>query len=382
MSGRPRLGSLDAVRGIAACAVVVSHCELLIPEQPRAVLDHVWWLIPLRPFYNGNAAVVVFFILSGYVLSLPYLRGTQLPYPRYVVRRLCRIYIPFLASLGLALALYAATPPYPVAGASDWINSLWPRQWPDVSVLLGHVLMFGTQPDIALNPLMWTLVHELRISLLLPLLMLLCRDTRLAACAVLLLIAGTKQVLQSFGENTHPSYAGSIAATWLWTAQIAAYFITGILLSKHRAAISALLDRLPGALWAGLFVVPFAIFCMTQAFASVMTNTLYAIGAAVLVVLAIESHGLRRLLERRVPQWLGRVSYSLYLVHLPLLLAAVPLLTGLVPLWAEAVVIMALSLVGAVVMHALVEAPAIRLGHWVTGRAKQERGSAPDPARG
>ena len=106
-----RLPSLDALRGMASLVVVVSHCYLLIPEARRATLDASWASYLLLPLYNGSAAVVVFFVLSGFVLSLPSWRGSVPSYPRFVVRRFCRIYLPFAASILLALALWRLTGP-------------------------------------------------------------------------------------------------------------------------------------------------------------------------------------------------------------------------------------------------------------------------------
>src|SRR5271156_1762473 len=161
---KTRLTSLDAVRGIAACVVVLAHCYLTIPEQRRAGLASLLWPRALGFLHNGDAAVVVFFVLSGYVLALPYFRGTQPSYPRYVIRRVCRIYIPFPASILFSLLLYNLTSHQHAPAASEWFNTLWPTASPGPAVLARHFLMIGTVPDIALNESMWTLVHEMRIS--------------------------------------------------------------------------------------------------------------------------------------------------------------------------------------------------------------------------
>jgi peptidoglycan/LPS O-acetylase OafA/YrhL len=179
-----RLISLDAVGGIAACIVVLSHCYRIIPEEQRSRIDDSLWSQPLLPLHNGDAAVFIFFVSSGYVLSLPYLRGTQPGYPYYVIRRVCRIYIPFAAAILFALLLYifAGRPDAPAV--SQWFNNLWPSTKPGIAVVAKHLLMLGTAPNMKLNAVMWTLVYELRISLLFPLLMILCRNSSvlLALC--------------------------------------------------------------------------------------------------------------------------------------------------------------------------------------------------------
>ena len=97
-------------------------------------------------------------------------------------------------------------------------------------------------------------------------------------------------------------------------------------------------------------------------------DALYDLGAAMLIVLAIESPGLRALLEEPIPQWLGRISYSIYLVHLPLMLVVVPLLIGRLPFGFVVAIVMASALTAATLMQILVEAPAIKLGRRLTRR--------------
>ena len=367
-----RLPSLDAVRGLASLAVVLSHCYLLLPEAQRGSLDASMAGRLLLPFYNGNAAVVIFFILSGYVLSLPYLNGRPPAYLRFVVRRLCRIYLPFAASIAAAILLYAAASHAPAPGASQWFNELVEVAPPTLAIIAAHLLMVGTSHAMALNPVMWSLVYELRVSLALPVLMRLCRSTPLAIVAGLVLLLTPTKLLNAVWADSHPSFAATIWPTLFWTLNIAAYFITGILLSKHRLLIASKWARLPGVLRPALFAVPYAIFCITPTFSSAKVNGLYDAGAAVLVVLAVESPGLRRLLDQRLPQWLGRISYSLYLIHLPLMLAIVPMLIGRMPFPALAAILVAASLAAGAVMHALVEQPAMRLGHRLTRNTRRQ----------
>ena len=65
--------------------------------------------------------------------------------------------------------------------------------------------------------------------------------------------------------------------------------------------------------------------------------------------------------------WLGKVSYSLYLIHVPLLLAAVHLTYGRAPLGVTIPAVVAASLLCAELMHRFVELPSIRLGRVLGG---------------
>ncbi|HUO93358.1 MAG TPA: acyltransferase [Rhizomicrobium sp.] len=380
MAGGERLTSLDAVRGIAASVVVAGHAYFAMPDPWRAAVEPSAWSIVLEPFHNGDAAVVIFFVLSGCVLSLPYAQARELDYRRYLVRRVCRIYIPFAVAVVLSYVLYCAVGHRAAPVASDWFNTLWPAHAPDTAGLAAHLLMTGTAPDIALNPPMWSLVYEMRVSLIFPLLVLLARNTRLAVLMSLALFAGALLGLNRLGENTHPAQAATVIATLCWTAEIVPYFAAGILLTMHRATLSRAWNAMPSGLrllsGAGVFV----IFSIRPSFAHLDNDLLYLVGAGVVIVAAHKSEGLRRVLDMALPQWLGRISYSLYLTHLPVMLAIFPLLESRIAFAPAMALTVTIAFAVAELMHRLVESPAMTLGRRLTRRAWVPVG-APAPER-
>jgi len=104
-----RLTSLDAVRGIASFIVILCHCNAILPDAVQSQLDSSILSRPIALFTNGAASVIIFFVLSGYVLALPFFHGTQPNYSRYVFRRFCRIYIPFAVAICIAALLCRIT---------------------------------------------------------------------------------------------------------------------------------------------------------------------------------------------------------------------------------------------------------------------------------
>jgi peptidoglycan/LPS O-acetylase OafA/YrhL len=361
---KERISSLDAIRGIASLMVVFNHCYETIPEQQSSHFESCIWSRPLGVLHNGHAAVMIFFVLSGYVLSLPYFRGTQVSYARYLVKRFCRIYLPFAIAIIIAAFLYLAAGPHAKAEASQWFNNLWPPSWPGLSALAGHFLMIGTEPNMQLDCVMWTLVYEMRISIIFPLLMLLCRNTKAALLTSMLMLVLSTKLLAALHLNSHPSGVQNVWTTFLWTIKFVPSFIAGILLSKHRPHIKAALQHLPVPMRAIVLTLPIVIiFFVSHSFDYARKDALYDLGAGFVIVLALEIAKVSAFLEGKIPQWLGRISYSLYLIHVPLMLVVFPLVLGRMPFALAALVVIAASLSAASVMSRLVEAPAIRLGH-------------------
>lgn len=116
-----RFSSLDGIRGYAAIAVVIYHCMLSL--DPKILyrlnslsiyqVDNIKDLISkiLIAVFNGDAAVVLFFILSGFVLSykLRHDFSEKTPVPVLVgffIKRFFRLYPPLVLSvLGMIFVL-------------------------------------------------------------------------------------------------------------------------------------------------------------------------------------------------------------------------------------------------------------------------------------
>jgi len=128
-----RIFALDAVRGIAAFTVIWYHFRLAFESrEPR------WYF---TPFFAGHQAVILFFVLSGYVLSIPYWRGGQKPYVQYLIRRLFRIYVPYVGAV-----LFAVTAAWHLSGAqlplTPWFYKTWHTELTG-RLLVQHLFMGG-----------------------------------------------------------------------------------------------------------------------------------------------------------------------------------------------------------------------------------------------
>lgn len=376
-AGRQRWDSLDAVRGIAAFLVLTFHCAQLStgfaarvsPLSPGAWLQPWTWLkfTPLRLLVSGGPpAVVLFFVLSGFVLTLPFLRASGGPgYAEFSIKRICRIYPPFAAAILVSALLYALVRPSPIPGASDWFGTvLWDRPL-SFDYVLRNLMMTGLRPDMTLDLVMWSLVHELRISLVFPLLLLLTRrfPKGAAILSVIVALACTRAL------------AGQEPADLGWslvdTLRFVPMFVAGILIAGNIATIRSRMARVPGLVQAGLWGGAFVLLLFPGQSVSNYYDFVWGGGAVLLLMLTIASARANTVLSIGPARWLGRVSYSLYLIHVPLLVAFVHLTHGWMPLWMVPVFVIPLSLAAAEVMYRAAEAPSIRFGRWLAGTARR-----------
>jgi peptidoglycan/LPS O-acetylase OafA/YrhL len=373
------MGELDAVRGIAALVVVLHHCwQTLLPDQNTFPFVHsahpmtaaARWaalvnLSPLKLLFAGHPAVGVFFVLSGLVLTRQLEGARRASYPQFVIRRIFRIWVPFalviLAAALLCLLLSSPLPQLP------WINESW-NQPPTWKLLAGHLLMLGTSVYVSLDNPMWSLVHEMRISLLFPFL------TRIAAVALRRLLIGAAvlftllsitHLTEPLIAHAHGTLSREVLRSLVQTARYGLFFVLGIALALKSEQISAWLRRQPQRrrlwLWAlalTLLAVPYLAGYMELA---------YALGAALLLALCTQSSRARKLLAAPVLAWLGRISYSLYLVHLLVMLSLVHALAGVMPVSRILLLAVPASLVIADLTYRLLENPANHLGKRVAG---------------
>ena len=371
-----RWDSLDALRGIAAFLVLLFHCAQVFPGFSKVVsplhlagwLDPWSWLkfTPLRLLVSsGPSAVVLFFVLSGFVLSLPFMRLRRPTYSEFAIKRPCRIYPPFAAAVLLSAALYMLVQPKPVPGTSDWFATVLWDQPLSLDYVLRNLMLSGLRPDMTLDLVMWSLVHELRISLIFPLLFILARRWPWPVMAMSLVIAVAASTVLVGHEAT------SMGTSLLDTARFVPMFVAGILIAGRVEPLRTAVARLSPAVAAGLWIAAVALLMFPGPTVSNYYDFIWGAGAVILLVMTIGSPRADRLLSVPPCVWLGRVSYSLYLIHVPLLAAAIHLAHGWLPLPLTVVCVIPLALAGAGLMHRLVEQPSIQLGRHLGALTQQ-----------
>jgi peptidoglycan/LPS O-acetylase OafA/YrhL len=370
---------LDSLRGLAAMSVLLLHfLEGWMQTSPPHYVGYFFY-IPLLT--SGNAAVMMFFVLSGFVLTLPQMAAKPASYSAYAVRRICRIYLPYLAAL--ALALLGCWRFHGLHLYGDRFQITW-REAPSISGVAQHLALLGRYDVYAYNTPTWSLVHEMRISLIFPLLCLISLRLRAwMACAIAISLQFAARLMDRYsGPYIGPGYPGVPSIFWSITVGFCGIFVVGSILARHRAQIITWLTRLPSWLLTVLMVFAIALYQYNAALhiPRFLRDFVAGLGAAYILMLALVPGGwLSRLLRLRPLRWLGKVSYSLYLVHMPILMTMAILLYKKAPPGPMLVPFVALSLIAAAVFHPWVEVPSMRLGRTLARRIDR-RAKAPADA--
>lgn len=356
-----RVRELDALRGLAAAMVVFSHFDALWVWEAKPVWVQRLLGSPLRLLVGGHEAVILFFLISGFALSVPYLQPRAPGYFAFLVKRVFRIYVPYLAALMLALGGAAAFHSR-IAGMPSWFEHTWSEPV-DASLVLRHIEFLGDYDNRQFNAAFWTLIHEMRISIVFPALFVMVRamGARGAAAAAAIVLASTSLAAGFFGD-----------ADWLATVHYVALFMAGSLIAQNRDAIARWFQRLDGAARRALGISALLVFAYgrtaEQSAGGRLEDWLVALGAAGVLLVSMNVDAARRALVHPALQWLGRISYSVYLVHLVVLLA---LVHGLGRSFSP-VAVFALYLAGtaapASLFHAWIERPAAAAGRRVALR--------------
>jgi len=95
-----KLTKLESLRGFAAIYVAMGHFLLKMPHIP-SVINYM--------FRFGQEAVIIFFILSGFVIFYSYEKGKEKTLTIYFVKRFRRIYFPFICAIILSIVLVSST---------------------------------------------------------------------------------------------------------------------------------------------------------------------------------------------------------------------------------------------------------------------------------
>ena len=292
-------------------------------------MDNAHLVSPLQAFViEGRTGVSLFFILSGFLLSLPFLTeirgGNRVIRSDYYARRALRILPLYYAAVMAASVLSAAS-------VSDLVRGV-------------PYLLFLNAADLA-TPLLpysavwWSLATEVEFYLLLPLLPLVMRS-RGGRWAGVVVLCAYGAALSGF--LTHAWHAqtitGQIVLAHSLFGRAPLFLLGGVAALVYLHYGSWLRERLPLlawmrlggadvsllAAWVGLgFLLQWVVlrgYWQAEARVAHLWHLLEGgLWAVVLLLLLVAPLRTKRVFSNRVLSTIGLLSYSIYMLHLPLL---------------------------------------------------------------
>jgi peptidoglycan/LPS O-acetylase OafA/YrhL len=144
---------------------------------------------------------------------------------------------------------------------------------------------------------------------------------------------------------------------WWITVHFASFFLLGSLMAQNLPAIQSFYRQLSNRMLIALNIVALVLVTygagppMLKSWLGDLTDWATITGLVWIIVLAVSSDTLRRFLLLPLPQFLGRISYSLYLVHATVLFALVHLFYEHIALIALLPAYIVLSVGIATLMH-------------------------------
>ena len=322
MDTTEKISYLDGLRGVAAINVLIMHFFIVLApaliytsRMPARLgnFEQYFTATPLGLIGAGNFSVCIFFVLSGYVLTQKYFKTKD----RNIIlssalRRYIRLFVPVLAVIIFSFLL-ASTGAfrYYIEAVAISGNNNYANYWtftPDIINAIKAALWgtFFTGND-TYNPVLWTMTFEFYGSML--------------VFAIALLFGSLR--------NRWTLYL-ALALIFFNTYYLA--FIIGTALSDAFSSKSLLFSTLKTENKIILFsILILGLFLGSYPMDSIKSDSIYAflnngffqnpratyhiLGASMVMYALLNSQGMQKIFSSPLPVFLGKISYSLYLIH-------------------------------------------------------------------
>ncbi len=322
---KDRLPYLDGLRGVAILLVLTNH-YLYTPYNPSRHPGS--WFVPVHRLLEASwCGVDLFFVLSGFLLGgilMDHRRSENL-FAVFYLRRTCRIlpaYWLFLSPLALVPLLGLG---HRFPALADWASTGEVPAWVYPLFLQNLAMAIKVDWGEAWITPTWSLAVEEQFYLLLPLLIRYMPAKRLPV--LLIALAFTAPVLRILLHMRLGAPAADLDSYTLlpcrWDSLLLGVFVAWLI--RNRGAIDWMKARIGVMYGSGLLLAAaaMALAIFSPRYNSVPVYsfgyTLFAVFFSVVILYCMTGPSVgRKLLEWAPLRRIGRISFMLYLVHVPL----------------------------------------------------------------
>ena len=316
---------IDGLRFVAIVLVLLFHINGYLAARMGFGLDNDHQVLAghrnvlTYVVAHGDVGVPLFFVISGFILALPFARhalgdGTAVSIRRYFARRLTRLEPPYLAALLislLALLIFFRT-------AGSPLTTVGLLQDAALNGVYLHNLVTGQFSDV--NIALWSLEVEVQFYLLAPLLALVFYIPRVwqrrgALIGAMLLAGGVQPLLR----DLHPGLVVGSRVGMSLAGQLQ-YFLAGFVLAEVFVARWGERPPAGGRLATLVMIVgwPMLFLMLSQRFIEIRHLILPPMIILLYVAVLTRARGSRWLAWPAVTV-IGGMCYSIYLLHMPIM---------------------------------------------------------------
>ncbi|MDA1600669.1 acyltransferase [Bacillus cereus] len=348
-----RIKELDSIRGLAALTVVFGHFYLMLPSLPNSIK-----FSPLRILWAGGEAVIVFYVLSGFVLSRA-LYHSKTNYWGYLIKRFVRIYIPYYFWIIITFALFILFSPYEVVGLRDWFYDRWQGSITKLDII-NHFVLLNNFFTENYNPVIWSLAQEMRISIVFPFLFLLFYKL---SWKKTILFALSFSLINVFLNMLHIGKAEGFYNGYADTLHFTSMFMVGMLLFKHQEKLIYSYRNMKKinkgfliALGVILYLYSILIYGISRNDTTFLLKDWGVVmGVSIFIIMAMSNLKVKAFLNKSVFVYLGEISYSIYLCHFPIMMVLFKLLYTKISILFLLTLCITMTLLFSIVSYHLIE---------------------------
>lgn len=346
--------ALDSLRGFAALIVLISHTTIAGLYNVEPIWSILKWS-PLRIFWAGHQAVILFFVLSGFALTCM-LYGDKKTYKQYILARIFRLYPTYIMSIIIAIIVYSILENTGLKWENGWFNVIKPNL--SINNLIQHIFIVGHFETNTINPPIWSIIYEMRISIIFPLIYILVQKYDKYAVIIMVFISTIIAIIWKI----YPQLNNGIINDIMKTFHYSTFFFIGSWIAFNKKQLKLLVCHLSNKTRIVILIV--SLFIFSYPFDNPWNQTERALGdiaislgVLMLMLLAMSSS----ILNNKTSQWLGKISYSLYLNHILVLNASLILFMNKLGAPIVWIFTVSFSLFLAFIINKLVEQPSINL---------------------